>query len=355
MLAGGVALFATNVYLTTSLLPSAVAEIGGGRFYAWATTVFLLPSVVSAVLVSRLLASVTNRAAYLLATGLFAAGCVIAMLAPDMAVLLLGRAVQGAGGGLLAGLAYALLRVTLPEPLWGRGAALLSMMWAVGTVLGPVLGGLLAQLGLWRGGFASLGLLSVLVLACVPRVLGDRRTPSDPEPFPLLGLLLVGGAALVLSIAGVFAGSLLSWLGVLLGLVLLAGAIAVERRGPVRVLPVGTFLRGSRLRWLYGTLALLAIGSTTEQFVPLFGQRLSGLRSRPVSSARPSPSAGPLARSRARTRATSVCGADWSCPARSYWGSGSPPARSSRPAARCSVSRWRCWWPEPVSGSPGRT
>ncbi|HZZ52164.1 MAG TPA: hypothetical protein VFE65_35145, partial [Pseudonocardia sp.] len=56
VLAGGVALYATNVYLTTSLLPSAIREIGGERLYAWTTTIFLLSSVVSSVLVSRMLA-----------------------------------------------------------------------------------------------------------------------------------------------------------------------------------------------------------------------------------------------------------------------------------------------------------
>jgi hypothetical protein len=48
-----VALYATNEFLTISLLPSAVAEIGGERFYAWVTTVYLVASVVAATTVSR--------------------------------------------------------------------------------------------------------------------------------------------------------------------------------------------------------------------------------------------------------------------------------------------------------------
>ena len=46
MLAGGVALYATNEFLTVSLLPSAIAEIGGARLYAWVTTLYLVGSVV---------------------------------------------------------------------------------------------------------------------------------------------------------------------------------------------------------------------------------------------------------------------------------------------------------------------
>ena len=46
LLAGGVALYAINEFLTVSLLPSAVADIGGERLYAWVTTLYLVGSVV---------------------------------------------------------------------------------------------------------------------------------------------------------------------------------------------------------------------------------------------------------------------------------------------------------------------
>ncbi len=55
VLAGGVALYATNEFLTISLLPSAVAEIGGQRLYAWVTTVYLVASVAAATTVSATL------------------------------------------------------------------------------------------------------------------------------------------------------------------------------------------------------------------------------------------------------------------------------------------------------------
>ncbi len=65
MLAGGVALYATNEFLTISLMPSAVADIGGQRLYAWVTTVYLVASVVAATTVSALLARFGPRSAYL--------------------------------------------------------------------------------------------------------------------------------------------------------------------------------------------------------------------------------------------------------------------------------------------------
>jgi MFS family permease len=277
VLAGGVALYAINVYVTTSLLPTAVAEIGGERLYAWNTTVFLLASVASAVLVGTLLASTGSRTAYLVALGLFLVGTVVCAAAPNMPVLLVGRAVQGAGGGLLAGLGYALIRAVLPARLWTRASALISAMWGVGTFVGPALGGAFAEFGSWRGAFVALAAAAVLVAAVVPRALAGARTEAASEPFPLVALVLLASAALVVSVASVIATPVVGGVGVLLGLALIAAFIAYERRAEVRVLPAATFRGPSRLRWIYATLALLSMSSMVEAFIPLFGQRLAGL------------------------------------------------------------------------------
>lgn len=277
VLAGGVALYATNVYLTTSLLPSAIAEVGGERFYAWNTTVFLLASVASSVLVSRLLSATTSRGAYLVALGVFTAGTVLCALAPQMAVLLAGRAVQGAGGGLVAGLGYAVIRSALPARLWARGTALISAMWGVGTFAGPVLGGWFASIGAWRWAFAALAAASLLLGALVPKVLAATRSDAEREAFPFGSLALLSAAALVVSVASLATSPLIGGLGVVAGVGLIAGFAVHERRAPARVLPGATYTRGSALPWLYATIALLAIGSTAETFVPLFGQRLAGL------------------------------------------------------------------------------
>jgi len=279
VLAGGVALYAINVYVTISLLPSAVADIGGERLYAWNTTIFLLASVGSAVLVGTLLAASGSRLAYLVALGLFLLGTLVCAVAPAMPVLLLGRAVQGAGGGLLAGLGYALIRAALPAPLWTKASALVSAMWGVGTFVGPAVGGAFAQFGSWRGAFVALAVAAALVAAVVPRALAGARAEVHAEPFPLVALMLLASAVLAVSVASVIATPVVSVVGVLLELALIAAFVGYERRAgaTVRVLPAATFRGRSRLRWIYATIALLAMSSMVEAFIPLFGQRLAGL------------------------------------------------------------------------------
>ncbi|MGW8374877.1 MFS transporter [Streptomyces sp. ODS28] len=279
VLAGGVGLYATNVFLTTSLLPAAVEEIGGARFYAWVTTVFLLASVISSTLVGAVLPRLGARNTYFVALGSFALGTAACALAPSMPVLLAGRFVQGLGGGLLSGLGYALIRSLLPERLWPLGTALVSGMWGVGTFLGPALGGAFAQYGMWRGAMAALLAATVLVAVVVPRAVPaerDRGGDAPPVPSALTVALLVC-AVLLVSIGNITGSTAL--LGALLGGALLTAllALAYDRRRGGRILPPSAFSRTSPLPWCYGAIALLSVASQIEAFIPLFGQRLAHL------------------------------------------------------------------------------
>jgi MFS family permease len=277
VLAGGTLMFAVDTYVTASLLPSAVAEIGGAAFYAWPTTLFLLAAVVASSLTSRVLATVPAGRAYLVALGVFAAGALVDALAPSMPVLLVGRLVQGLGGGLLAGMGYALIRIALPRALWTRGSAVIAAMWGVALVVGPGLGGLLAGAGQWRWAFGALVVASLVIGAIVPSALHRARARTSPGPFPVGSVLLVGAAAAVLSIAGLAADLAVAGIGLLVAGVLLVLFVAHERRTTAAVLPRATFRAGSPLRWIYGLSAVLVGVSGVEAFVPLAGQQVAGL------------------------------------------------------------------------------
>jgi MFS family permease len=281
VLAGGVALYATNEFVTISLMPSAVAEVGGHRFYAWVTTVYLVGSVVAATTVGLLLQRRGPRWSYLFGLGVFGAGSMMCALAPTMVVLLVGRTVQGVAGGLLAGLGYAVINAVLPNMLWTRASALVSAMWGVGTVIGPASGGLFAQFGLWRWAFGLLVVGSIAIAALVPMALPRGAEVPHREPaggLPVVSLMLLGAAALLVSIAGIprslAVTSALLGLGVVVVVVVVF--VVVDRRAAVGVLPPSTFGPGP-LKWIYLTLGALMVTAMVDVYVPLFGQRLADL------------------------------------------------------------------------------
>ncbi|MEV0247321.1 MFS transporter [Nocardia sp. NPDC050712] len=278
ILAGGVALYAMNLYFTAALMPSIVDEIGGDRYYAWVATGFLMAAVIASMLVSRILGSWGAATAYLTAFLVFAAGAAINALSPTMELLIAGRVVQGFGGGLLAGLGYAVIRTALPERLWARAAGLVSAMWGVGTLIGPASGGVFAELGAWRWAYVLL-LVVAVVLALLTRRALPRGAGAAPDrtPLPVVSLVLLTLAAAAFSLSSTVSPGVPTALALGVGVLLLAAFLVIEAKGPRSVLPKLTYRRGGSLKWVYLTVAALCAGVMTENFIPLFGQQLGGL------------------------------------------------------------------------------
>jgi MFS family permease len=280
VLAGGVALYATNEFLTISLLPSTVADIGGHRFYAWVIAVYLVGSVVAAAAVNPLLVRLGPRAAYLLTLALFGIGTLGCALAPTMELLLVARTVQGAAGGMLAGLGYAVINSALPNWLWTRASALVSAMWGVSVIIGPAVGGIFAQFGIWRWAFGSLAIMTAAMAALVPSALPARR-PNDVPPstiprIPVWSLLLLGAAALAISVAGVQRTPVATFGLLATGAGLVALFLYVDSRTKATVLPRAAFTPGP-LKWMYFTIGLLMAATMVDMYVPLFAQHLAGM------------------------------------------------------------------------------
>jgi MFS family permease len=280
LLAGGVGLYATNEFLTISLLPSTVADIGGQRFYAWVIAVYLVGSVVAATAVNPLLVRFGARASYLLTLAVFGAGTLACALAPNMELLLVARTVQGAAGGMLAGLGYAVISSALPNWLWTRASALVSAMWGVSVIVGPAMGGIFAQFGIWRWAFGSLAIMTVAMAALVPGALPARNAselqPSSVARIPLWSLVLLGMAALAISVAGVQRAAAATFALLAVGAALIGLFLVVDRRARATVLPRAAFGPGP-LKWMYVTIGLLMAATMVDMYVPFFGQRLANM------------------------------------------------------------------------------
>jgi MFS family permease len=288
VLAGGVLLYSTNEFLTVSMLPTIIADIGGGRLFSWAATLYLVGSVIAATIVHPMLQRIGARRSYLIGLSVFVLASLFSFVAPNMWVLVAGRGLRGVAGGLLAGLGYALINSALPRSLWTRGSALVSAMWGVSTVIGPVLGGIFAQLGLWRWAYITIaiwaGLIALLVLAVLKPGQLDSSGDEPLTPIrkvPIWSLSLMGSAALVVSVASL-PHHRAENLGLLLAAVLLVvGFLIVDGRMPVAVLPRNVFGPGP-LKWIYLTMSVQMVAAMANVYVPLFGQRLADLS--PVES-----------------------------------------------------------------------
>lgn len=277
-LAGGVGLHAINVYIGTTIMPSVVGDIGGLDLYAWNTTIFVVASIIGSVYAAKLLQHTGPRLAYMIAAATFTLGALGCAVAPSMPILLIGRFVQGLGGGFLFSLAYAMIRVVFPQTLWPRAIALISGMWGVATLVGPAVGGTFAELGIWRAAFWSLAPITLLFALLATLVL-PRRSPEHDEQsaVPLLQLSLLVTVSLAISAGSASPELIWNVAGIAVAAVLLIALIVVERQATKRLLPEGSFHASTMLAALYGMMSLLSVTVvSTEVFVPLFLQVLHG-------------------------------------------------------------------------------
>lgn len=277
VLAAGIALHSITLYITTSILPTVVADIGGMRLYAWNTTVFVVAAIVGAAAAVQVLQHLGARWAYILVAASFAAGSALCALAPSMPVMLLGRLIQGLAGGCLLAGPYVLVRRTLPPRLWPGALALFSGMWGCATLLGPAVGGGLAQYSSWRLAFGAL-VLAALALAVGATIAFRRTNPNTAaKALPSRQLAMLAIAVLSASASTLAGSALLGALCLLVALGLLIGLRRADQAAASRLLPRAAYDRGGLLGPLYGTSALMAITVTcTELFIPLFLQRNQG-------------------------------------------------------------------------------
>jgi len=272
VLALAVMLHATNVYLATTIMPSIIKEIGGLEYYAWNTTIFVVASVIGSVISANQMAKSGPRKAYQIGILLFSIGTLLCTIAPAMTHLLIGRFIQGYGGGLLFALSYAMIRLVFTENLWARAMALVSGMWGVAAFSGPFLGGVFAEHGHWRWSFGVLLLFCVFIFITASIILPKERNNKTIKPIPYLKLSLLSSAVLAVSVGSLQKGVLENILGVIIALLFLLLLILTEKKNKTRLLPTGAYKISSALGSTYIVMALLTIATSIEIYVPYFAQ-----------------------------------------------------------------------------------
>ncbi|WP_416897807.1 MAG: MFS transporter [Minwuia sp.] len=278
VLLGGILVHSMNVLLVATVLPSIVADVGGAALLAWPMTSFMAASIIAATSSGIVASRIGPRGGYMLGAALFAVGSVACALAPSMAEIIAGRFVQGFGGGIIAGLAYVLVRKTFPERVWPRVFAMLAGVWSVSVILGPLIGGVFANLGNWRAAFITValvaGTLGVVTYFALPKVAAD---PATRRRFPAVRLSMVVAGIAILSLASVADPAWQKGGLVVLAMTVLAIMIRFDRRADDRILPSDAFTFGSVTGvGIWTALTMSVIFTQMPTFMPLFLQHLHG-------------------------------------------------------------------------------
>ncbi|MET9156372.1 MFS transporter [Streptomyces parvulus] len=137
--------------IVTNALPEIIGDLGGGQSaYTWVVTASLLTMTASTPLWGKLADQISKKALVQTALVVFVIGSVIAGLAQNPAMLITARAIQGLGGGGLSALAQIIMAAMIAPRERGRYSGYLGATFAVATVGGPLLGGVITDTS-WLG------------------------------------------------------------------------------------------------------------------------------------------------------------------------------------------------------------
>ena len=221
----------------TTLIP-ALGELAGelhtdASGVAWTLTAYLLSAAVCTPIFGRLGDMFGKRRLLVISLGVFAAGSVVAALAHTLGLLVAGRVLQGAGGGIFP-LCFAIIRDEFPREKVSSSIGLISATFGIGGGAGLIIGGVLVDGASYHWIF-WLGAAMAVVAAVLTQLLIPESPNRQPGRIDVRGaaVLAVGLALPLLAIARANDwgwGSARTLGMIAAGVVILAGWVALERR-----------------------------------------------------------------------------------------------------------------------------
>ncbi len=253
-------LIAIDATILATAVPSIVRDLGGFSQFPWLFSVYLLAQAVSVPVYAKLADTLGRKPVMLLGIGLFLLGSVLCGFAWSMPALIAFRAVQGLGAGAVQPMAITIAGDIYTVAERAKAQGYIASVWAMSSVIGPTLGGVFSQLGIWRWIFFVNVPLCLLAGALIVRNFRESvQRRKHQIDYAGAGLLTVG---MTLVILGVLEGgqawawsspTSLAVFGV--GGLLLALFVLVERRAAEPVLPLWVLSRR-----LLATTTFLALG-----------------------------------------------------------------------------------------------
>ncbi|MDN5790600.1 MAG: MFS transporter [Micrococcales bacterium] len=227
-------------------LPRIVAELGGMDHYSWLATAALLVSAISVPIVGKLSDLYGRRPFYLGGLVIFMVGSVLSGLAPNFWFLIGARAVQGIGMGTLMPLSQTIIGDIIPPRQRGKYQGLMGGVFGLSSILGPLVGGFVTDHWGWRLLFFINLPIGIAAYFSISKNLHLPHTSREAR-IDWAGISLLTTTLILLLVPTSLGGTTWDWsspqvfITYGLGIISLAGFIAVEHRAEEPVIPLRLF------------------------------------------------------------------------------------------------------------------
>lgn len=268
---------AIESFAVTTVLPVAMEELGATAWYSFAFAATIATGLTGMVVGGSWSDRSGPRPPLLAGGALFLLGLALCAVAPGPAVFILGRVLQGVGGGIDSVVLYVMIARAIPAPARPAMFGLLTTAWLLPSLVGPVGAGLLAQLTSWRTVFALILTGSALALMGLVRAAsrmgaGEGASADAPPILGRTGLLALAASGLLLGL------HLVAQLPGVLGPVVVALGLIALVLVARRLLPVGTLrLRGPAQQMVVLRAGFGVLSVVTDAYLTLYLQLQRGL------------------------------------------------------------------------------
>ncbi len=279
-------LAALDQTIVAPAIPAMGAALGGSHYISWIVAAYFLTATATTPLYGKVADIYGRRLTLFAAIAIFVVGSVMCAIAPTMWTLILGRAVQGLGGGGLMALAQTVIGDLVPPKERGKYAVYISGTWAIASIAGPILGGFITQHWHWSVIFwLNLPLAAFAVLMTNETL---KRLPWQKRDHKLdiLGAILVMLATVAFMLA-LSLGPQPQWgwtspavLGLLAAGAVLALAFARHMtRTPQPLIPLDVLSNRVVLTATFSVFFAMAAFIGLTVFIPLFLELVLGMTS----------------------------------------------------------------------------
>lgn len=259
-------------------MPYIVADLGNFDLYAWVATSYLLTSIITVPIFGRLGDYYGRKYFVIAATVVFTLSSALCSFAGSMQMLILWRAVQGIGGGMLVGTAFACIPELFPDTRQRlRWQILFSTAFSIVNALGPTLGGILTEQYGWRSVFylnLPLGLLALVVSwIYLPYFKPAKKAAIRLDWLGALLIMCMLGSMQLLAEFLPSNGSSFTLIGLLLACAVSAALLVFQqRRAHSPILPPSLFALGPVKQLFIISVLIGAVLFTLLYFMPLLFQ-----------------------------------------------------------------------------------
>ncbi|QHC60873.1 MDR family MFS transporter [Rathayibacter sp. VKM Ac-2760] len=234
--------------VVSTSLPLIISDLRGDQnAYTWVVTATLLATTVSTPLWGKFADLFNRKLLIQLALAIFVIGSAAAGFSQDTNMLIVFRVFQGLGAGGLAALSQIIMADIISPRERGKYAGLFGGVMAIGTVGGPLLGGVVTDAFGWRWNFFIALPVAIIAIILLQVTLRLPAHPKRTVKIDYLGAVLIAGGVSLLLIWVSLAGKNFEWASwetaVMVGgsVVLLVAAVITELTVAEPIIPMGMF------------------------------------------------------------------------------------------------------------------